>query len=407
MPQLYLDTARMGQMTPGAQAAHCDFARLVGSMGASVPVERLLRRGYAACRPILNGQYPGLATWHGISEFKRSLRMQAGMQRDLPVLVSSRSAVLMQFAARQLLRRCKMVLTTDLTWPTYREIFWNECRKQGADSICLELADEVLHRQQSEEVIAEKLIDCFDRYGCDGLFLTSVSSLGGRLPIERVVDSVRERCRFVVVDGAQDYCHVGAEVLEGIADLYLAGCHKWLGAYYPLGLALFGREETRGELESAVRSELLEGADPLATDPLLQFVEDFQRGIRRPTGETVNLSNLFGVAGALSDARHGGPIEVRLRERQRNADGLIPVVESVGWEARLPRESLRSGVMLLKPGSRRYRPGLRGEVLRRRASGMGLALSAYDGGLVRLSMPDRPLSGCHHDHIHQVFRRLI
>jgi hypothetical protein len=140
---------------------------------------------------------------------------------------------------------------------------------------------------------------------------------------------------------------------------------------------------------------------------LLQFVEDFQRGIRRPTGETVNLSNLFGVAGALSDAQNSGPIEVRLRERQRNADGLIPVVESVGWEARLPRESLRSGVMLLKPGSRRYRPGLRGEVLRRRASGMGLALSAYDGGLVRLSMPDRPLSGCHHDHIHQVFRRLI
>ncbi|MFN5850580.1 MAG: hypothetical protein ACK44Q_02010, partial [Pirellulaceae bacterium] len=126
---LYLDTARMGQMTPGAQAAHQDFARLVGSMGASVPVERLLREGYGASRGLLDGLYPGLEPWEGISSFKKSLRQQAGLEDDLPVLVSSRSAVLMQFAARQLWQRCRMVLTTDLTGPTYRQIFQSECRR--------------------------------------------------------------------------------------------------------------------------------------------------------------------------------------------------------------------------------------------------------------------------------------
>lgn len=404
---LYLDTARMGQMTPGAQAAHQDFARLVGSMGASVPVERLLREGYGASRGLLDGLYPGLEPWEGIASFKKSLRQQAGLEDDLPVLVSSRSAVLMQFAARQLWQRCRMVLTTDLTWPTYRQIFHSECRRQGKDSVTLHLADQVLLRQESEDAIAERLIDCFYRYDCDGMFLTSVSSLGGRLPITRVVERVREHCRFVVVDGAQDYCHVGADVQAGVADLYLAGCHKWLGAYYPLGLALFGREETRGPMEAAVRDELLEAENPLATDPLLQFVEDFQRGRRRRAGETVSLSNLFGVAGALRDAVRAGERQRRLTVRQRNADRLLPGILSAGWEARVPDRPLRSGVLLLKPSERKGRRAWRGEWLRQRASELGVALTGYDGGMVRLSMPDHPLGDQQLRHITRVIGQLV
>jgi selenocysteine lyase/cysteine desulfurase len=300
-----------------------------------------------------------------------------------------------------------MVLTTDLTWPTYRQIFHAECRRQGKDSVTLQLADQVLLRQESEDAIAERLIDCFYRYDCDGMFLTSVSSLGGRLPITRVVERVREHCRFVLIDGAQDYCHVGTDVRAGVADLYLAGCHKWLGAYCPLGLAMFGRDETRENLQLAVTRDLLEVDDPLATDPLLQFVEDFQADRRRKNGETVNLSNLFGVAGALRDCGQAGERQRRLAVRQRNADRLMPGILSAGWEARLPHRPLRSGVMLLKPSERKGLGFVRGERLRQRASELGVALSGYDGGMVRLSMPDQPLTHQQLHHITRVIGQLV
>ena len=406
MTYLYLDTARIGQMTPGAQAAHSDFARLVGRMGASVPVEELLRSGFSSCRSLVDGEYPGLECWQGIAAFKRLLREQAGFRSELPVLVSSRSAVLMQFAARELVKRCRMVLTTDLTWPAYSEIFRAECRRQGRESVCLHLGTEILHRNESEDSIAERLVGCFHDMQCDGIFLTSVSSQGGRLPITRVVDSVRRYCQFVVVDGAQDYCHVGADVDDGVADLYLAGCHKWLGAYYPLGLAFFGREETAQELEEAVREQLLDCQDALSTDPLLQFVEDLEQGKRRSTGETVNASNLFGVAGALSDAQGQGPLKARLRIRQSNADVLAPAIESKGWEVRIPRDQLRSGVMLIKPRGRAQPNWRCGDTLRKEASRLGVALSAYDRGLIRLSMPDWHFTDGQLQRIQQVFSQL-
>ncbi len=407
MTYLYLDTARLGQMTAGAQAAHRDFAMLVGKMGAGVSVEELLRSGYAACRNLLDQPYPGLESWQGLACFKQSLREQAGFLSRLPVLMACRSAVLMQFAATELVRRCNRVMTTDLTWPTYSEIFRAECRKQGKESVCVHLAEEVLHRGESEDWIVERLVDCYQDMQCDGLFLTSVSSLGGRLPITRIVERVRDRCRFVVVDGAQDYAHVAADVEDGVADLYLAGCHKWLGAYYPLGLMFFCREESCEILERAARERLLDCQDPLASDPLLQFVEDFQSGRRRVMGETVNLSNLFGVAGALRDAQRSGGVGSRLKVRQRNADVLVPLIERTGWDVRIPGERLRSGVMLIKPRGRVPSHLRQGEPIRREASRFGLGLSAYDRGLIRLSMPDYPLTDGQRGHIQRAFRELL
>ncbi|MFN6398841.1 MAG: aminotransferase class V-fold PLP-dependent enzyme [Planctomycetota bacterium] len=407
MGLLYLDTARLGQMTEGAQAAHRDFARLVGRIGASGLVEELLRSGYGRCKAQIDDEYPGLAPWLGLSEFKRQLRLQAGFRPDLPVLISSRSAVLMQFAARQIARRCRMILTTDLTWPAYHEIFLAECRRSGCESVCVHIGEDVLHRHEDPCYIADRLVSVYREMGCDGIFLTSVSSLGGRLPITKVVEQVRRECRFVVVDGAQDYCHVGMDVEDGIADLYLAGCHKWLGAYYPLGLAFFGRQETCQELEHAAKKDLEGYRDSLAADPLLQFLADFEQDRRRNTGETVNLSNLFGVAGALEDARRRGDIESRLRTRQRNADRLTSGLGSIGWDVRVPRGRLRSGVILLKP-KKRYCFGTQsGESLRQKALQRGIALSAYDRGLVRLSMPDRPLEEATLNRIQKSFRDLL
>ena len=57
---LYLDTARLGRMTPRAQAAHRDFCRLAAAEGGSPLMERFLRHGLAACGSRVTSHYPGL-----------------------------------------------------------------------------------------------------------------------------------------------------------------------------------------------------------------------------------------------------------------------------------------------------------------------------------------------------------
>jgi hypothetical protein len=64
-------------------------------------------------------------------------------------------------------------------------------------------------------------------------------------------------------------------------------------------------------------------------------------------------------------------------------------------------------VILLKP-KKRYCFGTHsGESLRQKALQRGIALSAYDRGLVRLSMPDRPLEEATLNRIKRVFQGLL
>ena len=46
--RLYLDTARLGRMSPRAQRAQFDFVRLAVEEGCTLYWERFLRHGFAA-----------------------------------------------------------------------------------------------------------------------------------------------------------------------------------------------------------------------------------------------------------------------------------------------------------------------------------------------------------------------
>ena len=129
--QLYLDTARLGRMSPRAQQAHVDFTRLAGEEGASWLFERFLRDGSDAGSDSFQSRYPGLACWKGVGTLKQDLRSLAGSDPELPVLMVNRSAQLMRFAARLLFQQCRNVLITDLVWPPYQKILEEEARRAG------------------------------------------------------------------------------------------------------------------------------------------------------------------------------------------------------------------------------------------------------------------------------------
>ncbi len=120
--QLYLDTARLGRMSPRAQHAHIDFARMAGDEGGSLLFDTFLRAGARTWPAEAQARYPGLDCWGGVAALKESLRMLAGSSPDLPVLLANRSAQLMRLAARLLFHPCNNVLVTDTGWPCYQDV---------------------------------------------------------------------------------------------------------------------------------------------------------------------------------------------------------------------------------------------------------------------------------------------
>jgi hypothetical protein len=396
---LYLDTARLGRMAPGAQRAFHEFIELAGAEGGSPIFDHFLRRGIdAAAPPVLRG-YSGLGCWQGVDALKESLRMLAGSLPDLPVLLANRSAQLMKLASRLLFQVCRNVLVTDLGWPAYHDILAAECRRPNRQVTAVSVRAAILDRCAEEEEVADLIVGEFARKSCDGLFLTAVNNHGIRLPVERIVRTLRAKHEiwFVVVDGAQDFCHVASDLSREFCDFYLAGAHKWLGAYCPLGLGFYGRRSTKGYVETVVE-QMLAGGD--LDDPLLRFVTQMETGTTTGTTETVNLLPLFSCQGAVGDAH-----AVDRSKRFANMDEAVRMAAGTGWVPRLPSAAFRSGILMLqaeRAATRQIPP----DALRSAFRAQDIALTAYDGGLLRLSMPERNWCGCDLDTLQHALRQL-
>lgn len=392
MPEsLYLDTARLGRTTPGAQRAVADFARLTGAEGASPTLDRFLRTGFAREDLASQREYPGLAGWTGGAALKQALRQLAGHRPDLPVLLAARSAVLMRLASRLLFHPCSNVLVTDLGWPEYHAVLESEARRASRTITCVPLREAVLWGRMTIAEAVERVRDEFARGECDGLFLPAVSNWGVRLPVREIVRAVEatQRPRFVVVDGAQELSHAAADLKDEFCDLYLAGVSKWLGAGNPMGLGFYGRRRSRSFIETTLTYLMRAGE---IDDPLLRFSAELEGQPDLSVSETVGLVPLFACQGAVADALAGGTCPcARLPQRLLNADVTAEMMAQEGWRPLVPDDGFRSGILLLqaeRPATRR----VEAQVVRTAFHSRGVSLTAYEGGLIRLSMPDRTLN---------------
>ena len=382
MPDLlYLDTARLGRMSPGARGAHRDYAELAGTEGCSAYFERFVRYGLAACPAGMRERYPGLAPWRGIAELKQALRVLAGHRPDLPVLLAHRSAQLMKLAAGLLFRPCRNVLVTDLGWPGFHAVLDQEAHRVNRAVTTVAVRDALLGGRLGEAELVEHICAAFARERCDGLFLSSVSNWGVRLPVERIARRLAvedtHRVWFVVIDGSQEFCHTPGRLESEFCDLYLTGCHKWLAAHHPLGLAFYGRRWSREFIDTVVAR--LVGSRDL-DDPLLQLSGQLETDGTPGVTETVNLLPLFTARAAVEDVGDTAPC------RFENARVAMCVARASGWRPLLPAEPLRSGILLLEAEQSVAR-AVPPEQLRTSLRDNGVAATTYEGGLVRLSMP--------------------
>jgi hypothetical protein len=113
LARLYLDTARLGLMSPGAQLAARDFARLSGEGVSTLYIQRFLQAGFEGLDARLRHTLPGLAAWRGLAGLYESIRQLVRLPVEASTYFGSRTTTLFRQACRTLCARCGNVLVTD------------------------------------------------------------------------------------------------------------------------------------------------------------------------------------------------------------------------------------------------------------------------------------------------------
>jgi selenocysteine lyase/cysteine desulfurase len=386
---LYLDTARLGQMCPESQRADRDFARLAGEEAGSLYYDFLLRAGFLSLPPTLRRLYSGLRGWSGVRSLKKHVQLALGFSSKRQLYLASRTAQLVRLASRVLCRQCENILVTDMLWPAYRRILEEESRRCGRVVTTVPLRAAIFDERMTLSDLVGRLADAYGRENCDGLFLSAVTYHGIRMPVAEISQAASQvrRPGFVVIDAAQAVNHVPLHATARHSDFMIAGCHKWLRAYHPMGFGFCCRSSAE-ELMADSFSEMLQSGD--VDDPLLRFSWELETGACEPFSETVNLAPLFTVTAAVERIWHS-----RLGRHEKhasqlaNTDQVADLAKHTPWRPVRPTGPMRSGILLLR-AKRSETRSASPEAVRFAFRRRGVTLSAYDGGLVRASIP--PLS---------------
>ena len=379
---LFLDDARIGRFRPQANRLHQGFLEMVGQSPCSHNLKEFLIHGAKAVSHLADKLQSRLGDWKGIGEFKQSLVRDLESASSHHVFLASRARCLMQVGARMLFQNCRRCLTVDLSWPAYQYELMRAATQNGGDIISAPLRKSLLKKDWENEEICDYLASVCRRQRCDGIFLPAVDSWGIQLPIQAIVERLRQEqeMRFVLVDAAQAIGHVDLGPLSGIVDFLVAGTHKWVGSYFPLGVGIACSPQSQTWISNCVHSII---ASASMDDGLLKFVSSVETNREVLHPETANLGPLMAACGAWK----GTPcVRKSLPTRIQNADQVAEIASSRGWTPIRPSPEMRTGCLLLQAVDKEL-CNSNPDGLRREFADSGLILSTYDDGIIRLAMP--------------------
>ena len=373
-PLLYLDTARLGQVSPSAKRALISALEINQAFGASAYFDELFFRGAENSGP--TNQFDGLEIWKGIDQFSVDARRQMFGATAGDIAFASRTGVLMAMATRLLSARCTNVLVSDLNWQPFTEMLTNRSAASKTETTTVAIREAIFNHTATAEEVIEKIKTAFVANQCDGIFLPAICNLGVALPIVKIILAIREiaELRFCVIDAAQAVNHIDlSQVAEG-ADFVFGGTHKWLRACEPMAVGYFGRAGSRSFIQASIDRELL--TNPSA-DPMLRLTQSSAD----KKSETVNLCPLFAAAGALADARECDP----KNNSQISRLAIQEAAQATGWNFISSDSSLHTQIVLLK---KQPVANSKGRCFRKQLSRLGVAITEYNGGVCRISMPE-------------------
>ena len=343
--ELYLDTARLGRMCSGARLAEQDFGRLVGRLGSSLYLEQFLAEGFRSLPNSIKRGVPRLSCWPGVAGFQRALAEFIQQPLGCPTYFFGQSSFLIRFAATCLYQKASRVLTTDLAWPAYADALKAIGNEHGKSLHVVPLKNWIFTNRVGVCDIVQRIKRAYQRYDCDGLFLSDISYLGIRLPVVEIMHAIGSHNNFSVIDGAQALNQRPIELSRLGCDLYLAGTQKWLCSYHPLRIALVSRHDNVPTIKDVAAARR---HGTRRTDALFNFCQTIENSGFVSYGETVNVSSLIAAAGAVGYMlSRPSPLDQRWRTRKDNALALVGGLASRVWRPLLQCESVRSGILLL------------------------------------------------------------
>lgn len=383
---LYLDTARIGLMTPEARQS-CDDAT---ALAMRDPV-----RAFQEFRS--NGNSPVIRHWSGIHQLRNDILQQVAISTHNRLLTASNSASLLALASRCLFSLAENVMVTDLIWPNHLAGLEHERSRSSGEIAVARLRHAIIDGASIDSIIS-RIASKYTQYNCQAIYLTAVSSDGIRLPVDKIVSAISKvrPPRFIVVDGAQEFAHFDAVSSGPQVDLYMFGSHKWLGAYHPLSLATFGRFDS-----AAIILELLSRMTTVGEikDPTLKCSLEERFEYR----ETISLLPFFSLAGAIKSKREH-LLRSATRARFGNLRSLSKIVHGLGWKERLERlaSEFKSAISIIEPRSTSQSP----TTIQRRLGAANVSATVLPDGAIRTSMPTQPFTSVEKDRLTKALRSL-
>ena len=383
--RFYMDTARLGQACPASMQVQCEFAGLAAYDPSFCSIG-FLKDGASDWPSSLRSEFPTLSEWQGLAHLKRLFAAAVGVEDSQRVFLANQTARLVRIAARAMARQCHRVMTTDLNWPAWQSIVADEAARHGREIKQIAISDSVMQHGWTANDIVNHLATTYCENRCDGLFLPAVSSLGITVPVAQLVASLRRQSevRFVLVDAAQAFGQVSLESITASCDVLVTGCHKWLGAHLPMGVAVAGNSLAAKQFRCVVSGR---DASLLCSDPLLMLTEQLQADEVNRYAETVSIVPMLAANAALSSGQADPVItEQEFAQRLNNLDEAAACLSDSSWCPVSLNQTTRSAIMLATANHASVRQAAP-DTLQTHFRNHGIALSAYQGGLLRLSMP--------------------
>ena len=225
------------------------------------------------------------------SVLREAARYVGGSPADIALTDSTTMGLGLLFNGIDL-RAGQEALTTRHDFPATRAALQLKAERTGASVRTISLYDE-----RSETITEDRLVEhalAAVRPNTRVLTLTWVhSSTGVKMPVRRVADGVaainagrgpRDRV-LLCVDGVHGFGVENVAAADLGCDFFVAGCHKWLGAGHPMGLAFQPRRGSQSFIEKLAGAMMVAGD---LDDPLLTFTSHLERGRRDSFNETVD-----------------------------------------------------------------------------------------------------------------------
>ena len=379
----------------------CEFAGLAAYDPSFCSIG-FLKHGALEWPTPMRSEFPVLSDWQGVAHLKQLFAAAVGVEDLQRVFVANQTARLLRIAARVMFRQCHRVMTTDLNWPAWQSIVAEEAVRHGREIIKVSISDSLMQRGWTADDIMNQLAAKFIEKRCDGLFLPAVSSLGVLFPVTQLAEQLRRQTevRFVLVDAAQAFGQIPLSSMTECCDVLVTGCHKWLGAHLPMGVAVAGNSLAAEQFRCVVSSG---DAPTLCSDPLLLLTEQLQSGCVNRYTETVNIVPMLAAYAALSTGQ-AAPVnsQTEFSQRLANSDRAAECLSGSSWSPVRLNQTTRSAILLASSNHASIQQ-MAPDTLQSHFRNHGIALSAYPGGLLRMSMPLAIMQQSHLDFLSSAF----